>query len=209
MTHSNHITTISGTTELFAAAVLVLLAGALISLITAHLADRSVNPVRDAVSDYGAGAQPWPYRLTAVWTGTAALLLTVALGDAMFPKPTVTILFLLLFTVARWVITIFPVDLPGAEPTSTGRSHTVMAALAFGAIALAALTFTAAARPDEFWVDSVTPLSVISWATAVLAVLTGVTRALKSRIFGLVERLLYLAMFGWMALVATLLLTGS
>jgi hypothetical protein len=116
-----HITTVSGTTEGFAIAILLLVAGALVSLIAAHMIDRGVDPVRDAVSDFGAREHPWPYRIAAVWLGLAGLLLAVALADAVFPKPTLTILLLLVFAATRWAITIFPTDLEGEGATSVGR----------------------------------------------------------------------------------------
>ncbi|MGB0889225.1 MAG: hypothetical protein ACPGWS_02980, partial [Solirubrobacterales bacterium] len=54
ITPIEHLTTVSSTTETLAAMVLALLIGAFVSLVAAHLLDRGVNPISDAVSDYGA-----------------------------------------------------------------------------------------------------------------------------------------------------------
>lgn len=209
MTQSNHITTVSGMTDAFCVAILLLLAGSLVSLIAAHVADRGVDPLRDAVSDFGARQNPWFYRLTAIWLGAAGLLLAVVLADAMYPKPTGTILALLVFAAARWAITVFPTDLEGAEQTQTGRSHTMLAGVAFASIAVAALSFASAADPDVFWHARSGLLTALGLAVAMLAVLTAVARVAGSRFFGLVERLLYVAMYAWIAVVAVQLLAGS
>ena len=209
MQTENHITSVSSTTEMLATFILVLVAGSLISLISVHLLDRGVNPVRDAVSDYGAREYAWFYRLTAIWTGVAGVLTAVMLGDAMFPKPTLTIMLLLIFAATRTAITIFPTDLEEDEGTSVGRSHTVLAAIAFAAIAVAAGSFTLAIADDPFWSDSLTLLRGLGIALIISAIATGLTRkVVLTGYFGLVERIFYLAMFSWFSAVALILLNG-
>jgi hypothetical protein len=206
--HSNHITTVSDMTTGFAVLVLLLVAASAVSLVCAHLVDRGVDPLRDAVSDFGAREHPWFYRLAAIWLGLAGILTAVALADAMFPKPTLTILALLVFATARWAITVFPVDLEGEEETSVGRSHTALAAIAFAAIAVAAVAFVPAARPDAFWSGHTGLLTGLAVFVSAAAIAAGIARAVDNRYFGLIERVLYLAMFAWLAAVAGLLLSG-
>lgn len=205
----NHITSVSGTTQTLATFILFLVAGSVVSLISVHLLDRGVNPVRDAVSDYGAREYAWFYRLAAIWMGVAGVLMAVMLGDAMFPKPTLTIILLLVFAATRTAITIFPTDLEDEEDTSVGRSHTVLAAIAFASIAVAAGNFTLAIADDPFWDDYfslVRALGIFVFATAVA---TGLTRrVVLTNYFGLVERIFYLAMFSWFSAVALILLNG-
>ncbi|MGH2957975.1 MAG: DUF998 domain-containing protein [Solirubrobacterales bacterium] len=209
MQSENHITTVTSTTETLAVFILVLVAGSLISLISVHLLDRGVNPIRDAVSDYGAREYAWFYRLTAIWMGVAGVLMAVMLGDAMFPKPTWTIILLLIFAATRTAITIFPTDLEDEEETSVGRSHVVLAAIAFAAIALAATTFNLAMVGDPFWNDSETLLNVLGVFLVGAAVATGAARkVVAAGYFGLVERIFYVAMFAWFSAVALVLLTG-
>jgi hypothetical protein len=209
MQTENHITSVSSTTEMLATFILVLVAGSSISLISVHLLDRGVNPVRDAVSDYGAREYAWFYRLTAIWMGVAGVLTAVMLGDAMFPKPTLTIMLLLIFAATRTAITIFPTDLEEDEGTSVGRSHTALAAIAFAAIAVAAGSFTLLIADDPFWSDYLSLLRGIGIAVIVTAIATGLTRrVVLTGYFGLVERIFYLAMFTWFSAVALILLNG-
>ncbi len=204
---AGQITTISTTDQGFAIATLVLVVLALGSLITAHLLDRGVHPVRDAVSDFGAGAQPWPYRLTAVWSGLAALLVSVIMANAIFPRPTLTILLLLVFAGTRWAITIFPTDLEGEDATPVGRSHLVLAVAAFAAICAAAVSFLVASNADPVWEPRGLQLVVVG-VMCVSAVWSAVERARDGRFFGLAERLLYLAFFAWLSLVSLYVLAA-
>jgi hypothetical protein len=204
----HHVTTISGTTQTMATFVLVLVAASLVSLISVHLLDRGVNPISDAVSDFGAREHPWFYRLAAIWLGFAGLLIAVMLADAMFPKPTITILALLLFAASRWAITIFPVDLEDEEETSVGRSHTALAAGAFASIAVAAVSFSMVSGDDPLWSAKSGPLWALAGFLTVTAIATGAARASSSRYFGLIERLLYVAIFAWLSAMALIVLTS-
>lgn len=204
----NHITTISSTDKGLAAATLLLVAAAMISLLAVHVLDRGVNPISMAVSDYGARSHAWFYRLAAVWLGLAGLLTAVMLADSMFPKPTATILFLLLFAAARWAITIFPTDIEGEEQTSIGRSHFALAVLGFAAFAFAAGLFAPAIERDPFWLGSYDLFNVLGWLVPLVAILTALARRFTPQFFGAVERLYYLCMFGWLAAVALVVLGG-
>lgn len=208
LTPIDHITSVTSTTTTLAVMILALLIGAVVSLVLAHILDRGVNPIRDAVSDYGAREYKILYRLTAFWIGFAGLLMAVMLGDAIFPKPTLVILLLLLFAGTRWAITLFPVDLPGEEDTGTGRSHVVLATMAFGAFAIAAAVFPMSIADDPFWANELNALRTLGYATAALAIATAVThRLILTNIFGLVERLYYAAMIGWLATISIIFLS--
>ena len=209
LTAVNHITTISSTDEGLAIAILLLVAGTFVSLLCAHLVDRGVSPIRDAVSDFGAREHPWFYRVAAIWLGLAGLLTAVLLGDAVFPKPTITILSLLVFAAARWAITIFPTDLEGEEETSVGRAHVVLAVVAFTALPVAAIAFAfTTAALDPFWKPHGFLFTVVAGTMVGAALATAASRVNRSDRFGLNERLLYLTMFAWFALVAIVALTG-
>lgn len=188
--------------------ILALLVGAVVSLVLAHFLDRGVNPIRDAVSDYGARDYKILYRLTAFWIGFAGLLMAVMLGDAIFPKPTLVILLLLLFAGTRWAITLFPVDLPGEEDTGTGRSHVVLAIMAFGAFAIAAAIFPELIAGDPFWTNELGGLRALRYVITALAIATALThRLILTNIFGLVERLYYAAMISWLATISIIFLS--
>ncbi|MFT4050406.1 MAG: DUF998 domain-containing protein [Solirubrobacterales bacterium] len=208
MQAENHITTISGTTQGFAVVILLLVAGTLVSLVSAHFIDRGVDPIRDAVSDFGAREHPWPYRIAAIWLGLAGLLTAVMLANAMFPKPTLTILALLVFAATRWAITIFPTDLEDEDETPVGHSHTVLAVIAFASICVASGAFLFETADDPFWHGKRIALGLTALAILITAILSAGERARHGAYFGLVERLLYLSMFGWFSVVALSVLTA-
>jgi hypothetical protein len=201
-----HITWFSSTNQGFMALSLLLIAGSAISLIAVHFLDRGVNPVSMAVSDYGARRYAWFYRLAAIWLGLSGLLTAVVLADGIFPRPTLTILALLIFAATRWAITIFPTDIEGAEQTQAGRAHLVLAVAAFSAIAVAGVAFAAETNTDPFWEAHGALLTALGWALVVGAVLSGITRTFIPQVFGLVERLFYLCMFAWLATVALMVM---
>lgn len=209
LTPVEHITSVTSTTTTLGVMILALLVGTVVSLVLAHILDRGVNPIRDAISDYGAREYKILYRLTAFWMGMAGLLMAVMLGDALFPKPTLVILLLLLFAAVRWAVTLFPVDLPDEEETDTGRSHNVLATLAFASFAIAAAILPMAIADDPFWANELNALRALGYATALLAIAVGLThRLILTNIFGLVERLLYVAMIGWLATISIILLAA-
>jgi hypothetical protein len=203
-----HITTVTGASRALAALVLVLVAAAFVALVALHLLDRSVDPVSMAVSDYGVGDHAWFYRLAAIWLGLAGVLTAVIVGDAMYPKPSVTILCLLVFAAARGAITIFPTDLEGESQTATGRAHLVLAVTAFAAIAVAAAGFAAETRGDRFWSEYREVIVALGWTLPLVAAAMAVARRFAARWFGLVERLFYLGMFAWFGVVAGAVLGG-
>ncbi|MGH2907441.1 MAG: DUF998 domain-containing protein [Solirubrobacterales bacterium] len=202
----NHITTTSDTTSILCFfAVLAAVLSAL-SLVIVHFLPTGVNPVSEAVSDYGVGKYKNFYRLAAFWLGAAGLLVAIALARAIFPKPTLTILALLVFAAVRWSITIFPTDLPGEDETSVGKAHETLAAIAFSSIAVAAGFFWPAVSDDPFWNPHRGLLTALAAAVIVAVIATGLTRrVVLKQYFGLVERLLYVTMFAWLIAVAAIL----
>jgi hypothetical protein len=95
--------------------------------------------VRNAVSEYGVGPYAKWYRAQATCAGIAAMLLDAALARAVDPAPRRVIVLLVVFALARFAITMYPMDLLGiAERTRTGVIHVLLAAIAFVSIAWAA-----------------------------------------------------------------------
>ena len=202
-------TAVTSTTTLLAWMIVILLVGAFLSLVFAHIAGRGqVNPISEAVSDYGVGELRWIYRIAALWMGLAGLLTGAMLGDAMYPKPTLVILLLILFAATRWAITIFPTDLEGEEETSVGRSHVVLAVTAFASISIASALFAGVIGDDRFWDGEQGLMAAIAAAMVVLAVGSGLSRRFFPQLFGLIERLLYLAMFVWLGTIAVIMLSA-
>lgn len=205
----DHITSSSSTTKSLAVVIIGLAAATLVLLLTLMILPTGINPIREAVSDHGVGEYRNFYRLAAFWLGLAGLLMAVMLGNAIFPKPSIAIILMLLFAGTRWAITIFPTDLPGEEETSVGRSHTILAVLAFASFAVAAGTFYFSVHEDPFWHSHHALVAILGWAVVVTAIATGLTRRLVlTNIFGLIERLLYVAMCAWLIGISALLLNA-
>jgi hypothetical protein len=170
---------------------LALGAGAVVRL---HLVPAELSPVRNAVSDYGTTDHHLLYRVQVVAFGVAALLLMAALaGDDGIQRS--GLVWLAVYGAARIAIAWFMIDRDLTKPTTEGRVHAVLAALAFTAIAVAATTI-GGDLGDSF--------HVLGWVVAGTAIATAVFRVVPQLVpwFGLVERLLYLATTVWIAAVA-------
>ncbi|MHB8469912.1 MAG: DUF998 domain-containing protein [Gaiellaceae bacterium] len=177
-----------------AAASLVLTSLCLACLVCLHVAPTGYSPLRNAVSEYGVGRYARWYQAQAACAGAAAILLGVALR-----RPTQVVVLLVVFALARFAITRFPTDLLGvAQRTRTGTIHWLLAVVAFGAAASAAIRL----KPAHHG------LPALGWAMAVCAVGTGfATRSPRLRSWlGLIERGFYAALLAWLILVAARLL---
>lgn len=168
-----------------------------------HVLPTGVHPIRNAVSDYGAGQFHVGYQVLVVALGTSAACLCLAFAEDGSAR-TGPLIALAVFAAARLAIARFPTDLPDDPRTTTGSIHAALAIVAFVAIAVAASSI-----PDHLlgvarWHDRAGTLDTIGAIVMWTAVATGVsfTRPLRHRVFGLVERGLYVAMFVWLTVAA-------
>jgi Protein of unknown function (DUF998) len=170
---------------------LALGAGAVVRL---HFSGTGLSPVRDAVSDYGTTESHLLYRVQVVAFGVSALLLMAALADDD-GIARAGLVWLSIYGAARIAIAWFMIDRDLSKPTTEGRVHALLAAVAFTAIAVAA-TMIGADLGDGF--------HALGWVVAGTAIATAVFRVLPPLRpwFGLVERLLYVATAAWIAAVA-------
>ena len=113
------------TAALAVGAALCFAAAALI-LIAVDLRPTGYRPVRDAVSDYGVGAQRAYYRALVTLMGVGAALLLGALAHRG-GVASAGLGWLGVYAAARLAIAWFPTDLPGAAPTAAGRIHVLLA----------------------------------------------------------------------------------
>lgn len=188
---------------------LVAVACAVAAHVRVHLLPTGHNPLRDAVSDYGAGPYRAWYRTTVVGLAVASASLTVAFARDGGPGAG-SLIALAVFGASRLAIAWFPVDLPGERATLPGRIHNVLAVAAFASIAVAASSIpdglTAAA-----WSGKANGLNLVGAVVMWVAIATGVFFAVAPlrRWFGLVERALYWATFAWLTLAAVDLIAIS
>ncbi|RFA12459.1 hypothetical protein B7R22_15150 [Subtercola boreus] len=194
----------------FLAAIVALVGVAvtLAALVFLHLGRTGLSPVTAAVGEYGISALRGGYRVATIALGVAAIALGVAITFYLAVPNLPAFLFLLLFGVARLVISWAPMDRPGAPRTGTGRAHTVLATLFFASATAAAFLFSASFAGDPVFGPIAGHSGALAWAMAVLAafVVAAVVAPAARPVFGLAERLLYAAILLWMAVVAVAVL---
>ena len=197
-------------TEVLAIGAAACFIAAVLMLVRAHFLPTGYDPLRDAVSDYGVGAYHRYYRAMVLLLGVGATLLTIALARDTEAE-NLGLAFLGAYAAARFGIAFFMTDLPGTPATPAGRVHVVLAAVAFTAIAFGAVDVTNAIDGSPGWSGGVAgALRFESQAVVVTAVLTlagFLVPVARERVFGLVERLLYVASLAWLLTVSIHLAT--
>jgi hypothetical protein len=191
------------TAAVLAALAAVGFAVAAITLVWVDLQRTGRNPLRDAVSDYGAGPYRLFYTVLVCSLGLGALLLLIALARGT-DVPNGGLIWLGVYAATRIAIAFFPHDLEGKSVTPTGRVHLALAAAAFAAIAFAAADLAPALRDEPGW-GAESLIGALRWAVIVTAVATLVARVvlpIRRSTFGLVERLLYAASIAFLLVVA-------
>jgi cellulose synthase/poly-beta-1,6-N-acetylglucosamine synthase-like glycosyltransferase len=116
----------------------------------------------------------------------------------------VVVALLVVFALARMIISWFPMDAPQASPTSTGQRHRWLAIVTFGAVTLAALRLGQILAHGGRW-QALAPISTAcGWAMVVCVFAFFLSRQSPwlRRYFGAVERLLYLAIIAWLTVFA-------
>jgi hypothetical protein len=169
-------------------------------LVVAHVKPRPAGyePLRDAISDYGAGDYHRLYRAQVLLIGVGAALLAVALHRHT------AVAWLWVFAAARGLIALFMIDLPGDRPTRDGRIHLLLAGVAFTAIGFGAPAIGHALANQPGWGEAP---HILGWVVGATAISTLLSRRLLPRWFGMIERLLYGAYVAWLLLVAIKLAT--
>jgi hypothetical protein len=162
-------------------------------LVRLHLRPTGLDPVRDAVSDYGRTPYHRHYRAMVVALGVGALLLAAGLARRTDAG---SLFWLWAYGASRIAIAAFMTD-PDPPPfTPEGRIHWLLAAVAFTAIAFGA--------SNIHWNGDPALLRPLGYAVAGTAVATLLTRiaAPARAVFGLAERLLYATSIAWLAIAA-------
>lgn len=116
-----------------------------------------------------------------------------------------------MFAISRLAIAGFATDLPGAERTSTGIIHNLLAATAFGSIAIAASRLGGGLADSPSWVFAGSWFGWLGALVAITAVALAVAwlaPCILRTYFGLVERCWYAAMLAWLLATAVGLLVG-
>jgi hypothetical protein len=169
-------------------------------LVRLHVARTRLDPVVDAVSDYGTTGYHHLYRAMVIALGAGAVLLAVGLGHYTDAG---ALAWLWAYGAARIAIARFMTDRDPPPFTREGRIHWLLAAVAFTAIAFAASDITWTGAPGV-----ARPLGYAVAAAAIATLLTRVIVPLR-RVFGLAERLLYATSLAWLIVSAVDLITST
>jgi Protein of unknown function (DUF998) len=169
-----------------------------VALLWAHLTSEEVHPVRDPVSKYGITETRKLY-MTAGFTAAIAaigaiIVLTNIAGDAAL----LTNIFLAIFAVSRAVIPFVPMDEQDAAKTARGRAHNILAFAAFASVTVAGFlaggVLHNAGLPEQATWSTV--FAVVMALGSIGVLLSPAVPAL-ARVFGLVERLIYVGFIGF------------
>lgn len=161
---------------------------------------RGIHPVRDTVSDYATSTSAVTRRLstTASWVAAAAwaILGIGILTDAQLGTPRVDAgVWLLVLAGVLALMPAVPTDGPGAKTTTRGRPHMLLAigrfAVSYATIGPLARLFDAAGSPG--FGSTLHVLDVIAAVALAALIVSLVVRPLRTRTFGVSERIFILA----------------
>lgn len=189
---------IAGIVTLLALATLVA------SLTWLHLQPTGLSPLRNAVSQYGISAYRGGYRVATLAFAAAGIALAVGISTRLHARAHTVDVLLVVFAAARCVISWFPMDTPGAELTTTGRRHGLLALAAFASVTAAALKLSHVLADGTAWHQLAPVSSGLGWLMLALLLAMGLRRSLpRARAwFGAVERAFYLAAIVWFTVFA-------
>jgi hypothetical protein len=170
----------------------------IVALLWAHLSSEDVNPVRDPVSKYGITETRKLYLtagLSAAVAGIGAIVVLVNIaGDAAL----LTNVFLAIFVVARAIIPFVQMDEKDAAKTARGRAHNILAFLAFASVTVAGF-LAGGVLHDAGLAEQATWTTVFAALMALgsVGVLLSAAVPALARVFGAVERLIYVGFIGF------------
>jgi hypothetical protein len=192
-------------TSIAGAIALLALASVVASLGYLHLAPTGLSPVRNAVSQYGITTFRAGYRVATIAFGIAGVALAVGVDRAASGGGRKAVVVLLvLFAIARSAISWFPMDAPGADRTSTGQIHGLLALVAFASATFAAFKLGNVLTHETRWRSLATVSSALGCAMVACLLGIGLARsspAVRAR-FGAIERGFYVSAIAWFAVFA-------
>jgi hypothetical protein len=194
--------------SIFGVLILLFIAISTGCLVYLHLLPTGLHPLRNTVSEYGAGRFRFWYQAMCVNQAIAAFLTVAALATKVTPAPLEADAALVVLGLARLVISQAPVIVVRGKSTTTSRTHILMALLIFGSAVVASASFDRAIASNADWTSVLSPLHLFKYGIALFALLTFLAVAAPRALsyVGTVERLLYLSIIGWFVTVAIHLL---
>jgi hypothetical protein len=177
------------------------------ALIALHLLPTGYNPVRDAVSDYGVGRYRAVFWTQALAGAVAGFALAVALAETTPSVPSLVVVLLVIASAARLLLPFFATDQGGSRfETAHGTIHMILAVITFAALIVAASELGSTLEHEAAW------QGVKGWLTTLPWVMTGAAIGLVvglrpwaprlHMIYGLIERIFYVASIAWFLIVS-------
>jgi hypothetical protein len=162
-----------------------------VTLVVLHVLPTGLSPLTNPVSQYGVTSYRVSYRVQTIAMGIAAIAPAIGIAELGIGGGSIVVALLVIFGAARLAISWFPLDVPGAARTESGRRHGALAA--FGGATLAALRLGTDLGRSTAWVHVREPISGLGIAMLVSLISMGVGRRSESirHYFGLSERAFY------------------
>lgn len=180
-------------------------------VIALHFLQPELNPATSAISEYVAGQFGWLLKIAFFGLGTAQILL--AIGLYRLPNsPIHSIAGILLLTIAGLAYFgsgIFDSDLPGATPTQNGMIHDQVGFAGFFAFLAATFIYSRKLRQANKTRGISRALRYLPWLILLLFIAMIFLFGLVLNMPGLGQRLVMVAILGWLFLMARVLQTGS
>ena len=129
-------------------------ASCLVTLVVLHVLPTGLSPLTNPVSQYGITSYRLGYRVQTVAMGIAAIAAAIGISKLSVRGGSLVVVLLVIFGAARLAISWFPMDVPGAARTESGRRHGVLALAAFGGATLAALRLGTDISGSSVWVHA-------------------------------------------------------
>ena len=179
-------------------------ASCLLTLVVLHVLPTGLSPLTNPVSQYGITSYRLGYRVQTIARGIAAIAAAIGISELGIGGAPLVVLFLVIFGAARLAISWFPMDVPGAARTESGRWHGLLALAAFGGATLAALRLGTDLGRSNVWVHARGPIAGLGIAMLVCLISMGAARRSESmrHYFGVVERAFYAGTIGFLFVVA-------
>ena len=176
----------------------------LLTLIVLHVLPTGLSPLTNPVSQYGITSYRLGYRVQTISMGIAAIAAAIGIAELDIGGGRLVVLFLVIFGAARLAISWFPMDVPGAARTESGRRHGLLALAAFGGATLAALRLGTDLSGSKLWVHAREPIAGLGIAMLVCLISIGAARRSDAlhQYFGVVERAFYAGTIGFLFVVA-------
>ncbi|HEY0871076.1 MAG TPA: DUF998 domain-containing protein, partial [Acidothermaceae bacterium] len=94
-----------------------------VAIAVLHVLPTGLSPAHSAVSQYGITRYRLGYRVQTIAFAVAGGAAAAGLAEAVPGRAPALIALLTVFVVARAIISWYPMDEPGGEPTNHGRMH--------------------------------------------------------------------------------------